>query len=109
MVTNWIFVYVIVVITPYGIENLAWRFYIIFAVLNFAWFPIIYFFYIETKGLSLEEIDLMFKIKHNSDTNTTYKQAAQMAKEQIELVRIAGSATEKTDVPSSEMREHVRS
>ncbi|THW40777.1 hexose carrier protein [Aureobasidium pullulans] len=87
MVTNWLFVYVVVLITPSAIANIAWRFYIIFAVLNFAWFPIVYFFYIETKGLSLEEVDLMFKIKHRSTTKISYGEAALLAKEEANMMR----------------------
>jgi hypothetical protein len=40
-----------------GIQAIEWRFYIIFAVLNLAWLPFIWFFYVETAGLSLDEID----------------------------------------------------
>ena len=48
---NWIINYVVVQITPPAISNIGWKFYIIFAVLNFLWLPIIYFFFPETKGL----------------------------------------------------------
>ena len=40
--------YVIVQITPIGIQNLGWRFWIVFTVLNAAFLPIIYLFYPET-------------------------------------------------------------
>lgn len=40
----------IVQITPPAISNIGWRTYIIFAVLNSVWVPIIYFFFPETKG-----------------------------------------------------------
>lgn len=36
------------------------RQYIIFAVLNFLFVPIIYFFLVETKKRSLEELDVIF-------------------------------------------------
>lgn len=42
------------------IANISWRSFIIFAVLNVLWVPIIYFFYPETAGLELEDIDLIF-------------------------------------------------
>jgi hypothetical protein len=41
-------------------ENINWRVFVIFAVLNFLWIPIVYFFYPETKGLELEDINLIF-------------------------------------------------
>jgi hypothetical protein len=47
-------------VTPPAINNLGWRTYIIFAVLNALWVPIIYFFFPETKGLELEDVDQIF-------------------------------------------------
>lgn len=41
-------------------ENINWRVFVIFAVLNFLWIPIVFFFYPETKGLELEDINLIF-------------------------------------------------
>lgn len=45
---NWITNFVIVEITPIGIQNLGWRFWIIFTVLNAVFLPVIYFLYPET-------------------------------------------------------------
>jgi hypothetical protein len=50
----------IVQITPISIDNIGWRTYIIFAVLNTCWVPIIFFFFPETKGLELEAVDALF-------------------------------------------------
>ncbi|CAG8976894.1 hypothetical protein HYALB_00003505 [Hymenoscyphus albidus] len=57
---NWIFNYMIVQITPISIDNIGWRTYIIFAVLNACWVPIIFLFFPETKGLELEAVDALF-------------------------------------------------
>jgi hypothetical protein len=43
--TNWIMNFLIVYITPPAIRNIKWRTYIIFAVLNATWVPIMYLFY----------------------------------------------------------------
>lgn len=51
---------IIVQITPPAISNIGWRTYIIFAVLNALWVPIIYLFFPETKGLELEDVDHLF-------------------------------------------------
>jgi hypothetical protein len=50
----------IVQITPISINNIGWRTYIIFAVLNALWVPIIFLFFPETKGLELEDVDHLF-------------------------------------------------
>ena len=50
----------IVQITPISINRIGWRTYIIFAVLNACWVPIIFFFFPETKGLELEAVDALF-------------------------------------------------
>ncbi|KAF4438689.1 Sugar transporter STL1 [Fusarium acutatum] len=57
---NWIFNYMIVQITPISIDNIGWRTYIIFAVLNSLWVPVIFLFFPETKGLELEDVDHLF-------------------------------------------------
>jgi hypothetical protein len=43
-----------------GIDNIGWRTFIIFAVLNAAFIPVVYCFYPETKGIELEDIPLLF-------------------------------------------------
>ena len=58
--SNWIMNFLIVLVTPPAIQNIQYRTYIIFAVLNAAWLPVIYFFFPETKGLELEEVDRLF-------------------------------------------------
>jgi hypothetical protein len=46
--TNWMTNFVVVEITPIGVQNLGWRFWIVWTVLNAAFLPVIYFFYPET-------------------------------------------------------------
>jgi MFS family permease len=58
--SNWIFTFLVVMITPVSINSIKWRTYIYFAVLNMAFLPLIYFFYPETRNLSLEQVDLLF-------------------------------------------------
>lgn len=47
-------------ITPVLITSIGWGTYLFFAALNACFLPVIYFFYPETAGRSLEEIDLIF-------------------------------------------------
>ena len=58
--SNWIFTFTVVMITPISINHIQWRTYIYFAVFNFAFLPLIWFFYPETRNLSLEQVDLLF-------------------------------------------------
>ncbi|KAJ6110169.1 hypothetical protein N7486_002404 [Penicillium sp. IBT 16267x] len=55
--TNWILNFMVVEITPIGIQNLGWKFYIIWVVLNATIIPTVYLFYPETAGPSLEDMD----------------------------------------------------
>lgn len=50
----------IVQLTPISIESIGWRTYVIFAVLNSLWVPLIYLYFPETKGLELEDVDRLF-------------------------------------------------
>lgn len=42
--TNWICNYVVVLVTPIAVQNMSWRYYIIYAVLNLSFAPIVKFF-----------------------------------------------------------------
>ncbi|KAF7563569.1 hypothetical protein G7046_g582 [Stylonectria norvegica] len=57
---NWMSVFAVVKITPIAFANIGWRTFIIFAVLNAAFLPLVYCFFPETKGLELEDIPLLF-------------------------------------------------
>jgi hypothetical protein len=59
--TNWILNFMVVEVTPIGIQNLGWRFYIIWIVLNAVIIPTVYLFYPETAGRSLEDMDEYFR------------------------------------------------
>ena len=52
--------YMVAQITPPGVQNLGYRFWIIWAVICFSFVPITYLFYPETANRSLEDIDRFF-------------------------------------------------
>ncbi|PGH23700.1 hypothetical protein AJ80_02306 [Polytolypa hystricis UAMH7299] len=58
--SNWLWNFVIVMITPVIINRLQWKAYLIFMCTNFSFIPLVYFFYPETANLTLEEIDYLF-------------------------------------------------
>ncbi|KAK5162871.1 uncharacterized protein LTR77_011128 [Saxophila tyrrhenica] len=57
---NWLFGFVCTQFTSVGIRNLGYRFYIIFAVLNVVFLPVVYFLYPETANRTLEDLDAYF-------------------------------------------------
>ncbi|KAB8069715.1 putative MFS sugar transporter [Aspergillus leporis] len=59
--TNWITNFVIVEITPIGIQSLGWRFWIVWTVMNAVCIPIIYYLYPETSNRTLEDLDAYYR------------------------------------------------
>ncbi|KAI8947811.1 hexose transporter [Xylaria longipes] len=47
-------------VNPIGLENIGWKYYLLFSVLLVVFLVIIYFFFPETKGHSLEDISVLF-------------------------------------------------
>ena len=50
--------------TPIGLKRIGWRIYIIYTVWNIVQALWIYFFFVETRGRTLEELDVIFEAKH---------------------------------------------
>jgi hypothetical protein len=71
---NWLFNFLIVMVTPIMVRNIGWGTYLFFAAVNAAFIPVIYFFYPETARRSLEEIDIIFAKGHVE--NISYVKAA---------------------------------
>ncbi|KAI1125858.1 general substrate transporter [Nemania abortiva] len=57
---NWIFNFIVVIVTPIAFNNIGYQTYIVFAVINAFIVPCVYFFYPETAYRSLEEMDAIF-------------------------------------------------
>lgn len=109
--SNWLFNFTVVMITPVMIAHIHWGTYLFFAVMNAIFIPPMYFFYPETAGRSLEEIDLIFA-KGYVD-NISYVKAShelpRLTDEEIEQYAIqygfqaggAGDVEKATHSPSS--------
>jgi sugar porter (SP) family MFS transporter len=90
--TNWICNFAVVMFTPVFSDQSGWGIYLFFALVNFVAIPFAWFFYAETAGRDLEEIDIIFAKAHiekkwpyqiaNSMPKLTVEQIAQM---QIEV------------------------
>ncbi|KAF3766430.1 general substrate transporter [Cryphonectria parasitica EP155] len=93
--SNWLFNGISVTITPIALNSIGWKFYIMWAVFNFSFIPMIYFLYPETKGLHLEQIDHIFEGleegRHSDDEEKAYGEmsdrTSQRSKEDAAAVR----------------------
>ncbi|KAF9027936.1 general substrate transporter [Hymenopellis radicata] len=59
--SNWIVNYAIVQATPPGIENLGWKFYLLWMAFNAVMVPLIYLLYPETSNRHLEDVDRLYR------------------------------------------------
>ncbi|GAA5881473.1 hypothetical protein JCM16303_005668 [Sporobolomyces ruberrimus] len=59
-ISNWLFNFAVVQFTPPFLAATSWGCFLFFAVWNALFIPCVYFFYVETAGRTLEEIDLIF-------------------------------------------------
>ncbi|WWC68156.1 uncharacterized protein I206_102079 [Kwoniella pini CBS 10737] len=57
---QWLFDFVILQVTPIGIDQIGWGIFLVFAVFNFAYAPLVWLFCPETAGVPLESIDAMY-------------------------------------------------
>lgn len=57
---EWLTAFLISEVTPIAVTNIGFYYYIVFAVVCAASVPIVYLFYPETAGRTLEEIDTLF-------------------------------------------------
>ncbi|KAH0580564.1 hypothetical protein H2248_002060 [Termitomyces sp. 'cryptogamus'] len=69
--SNWISNYMVVQITPIGIANLGWKFYLIWMSFNAIFVPLIWLVYPETANRHLEDIDKLYR--DNSSMIFVYK------------------------------------
>jgi hypothetical protein len=57
---QWLFNFMIAEVTPVGFATIGYKYYIIYAAINAFSVAVFYFFYPETKGRTLEEVDEIF-------------------------------------------------
>lgn len=83
--TNWINNFAVVMFTPVFAERSAWGLYLFFALVNFAAIPFAYFFYVETAGRDLEEVDVIFAKAH-VEKKWPFKVAQELPKLTVEQI-----------------------
>jgi hypothetical protein len=57
---SWLFNFLVVEVTPIAFTTIGYKYFVVYAAINASCFPVVYFFYPETAGRSLEEIDEIF-------------------------------------------------
>lgn len=57
---NWLFNFVVALFTPAAFKKITWKTNLIFAIFNFLLIIITYFYFPETNGRTLEEIDMLW-------------------------------------------------
>jgi sugar porter (SP) family MFS transporter len=58
--SNWLFNFLVAEVTPHAMKNIGYRYYIVYACISAFAFVVSFFFFPETKGRTLEEIDEIF-------------------------------------------------
>ncbi|EFE35631.1 hexose transporter protein [Trichophyton benhamiae CBS 112371] len=100
MATNWI------MITLPGIENLGWRFWIIWAVICFSFIPITYLFYPETANRTLEDIDRYFEA--NRGIIVAFNKTATQLSRPDEYIRMDEEISQRETVEKSSASTSMR-
>ncbi|CAG8906157.1 unnamed protein product [Penicillium nalgiovense] len=102
--TQWVFNFVITEITPRAINKIGWKTFLMFGIFCFAMGTFVIVFFKETKGRTLEEMDLIFgavdEQQRRADVEHTLHKTQVMHEENAETTGTA-KATE-----TSETREH---
>ncbi|KAL8711813.1 MAG: hypothetical protein Q9220_003757 [cf. Caloplaca sp. 1 TL-2023] len=98
--SHWLSNFVVVYVTPTAIDNLGYKLYIIWAVLNASFVPITYLFYPETARRSLEDMDRVFLEERFGVTKTRSPGPRRLGFEVDEEVTGVGDAKAKADVES---------
>lgn len=82
--TQWLFNFVITEITPRAINHIGWRTFIMFGVFCFAMGIFVFFFIKETKGRSLESMDVLFGTVNETQRQADMERAIEVEKDEIE-------------------------
>ncbi|KAF4624444.1 hypothetical protein G7Y89_g13730 [Cudoniella acicularis] len=106
--TQWLFNFVITEVTPNAINHIGWKTFIMFAVFCLAMGVWVFFFVKETKGRSLEDMDILFGTIDPEKRAEDIERALQnkIVTEELENVGLKdkGTSVRMADVPSAEAK-----
>ncbi|KAF9560584.1 general substrate transporter [Agrocybe pediades] len=103
--SNWISNYIVVQITPTGIANLGWRFYLIWVVFNAVFVPLVWLVYPETANRQLEDIDRLYR--ENSSMVWVFKNKEAIQVERPERFRVEEESRRKGFEHSDEKKSSI--
>lgn len=72
-------------VNPVGLENIGWKFYIYYCVWVAFVFGIVYFFFVETSGPTLEELAFLFEGKSEMERNIQEVKEAKEERDELEI------------------------
>ncbi|KAI1214157.1 general substrate transporter [Annulohypoxylon truncatum] len=109
--TNWITNFVVVEITPIGIQKLGWKFYIIWTITNALFLPVIYLFYPETAHRTLEDLDAFYRdnpplVLHKDRDSTSVQRPERFAQAQGRDIEEAAENLRRRASPAGSVFEH---
>ncbi|KAG2053757.1 general substrate transporter [Suillus hirtellus] len=104
--SNWTFNFVVVMVVGPAFNNISWRTYIVFAALNAITVPVVYFFFPETGGRSLEDLDVVFALAYitgEDPVKVSLRKDVPLAgtREADEILGVSPRPSEKLPTPSS--------
>jgi fatty acid desaturase len=70
-----------------ALNAIGWRYYLVFLCLLFVWGYLIWYFMVETKGLTLEEMDILFKGKDSAVAQVDARLEAQMGADGVDIAQ----------------------
>lgn len=79
-----------------ALASIGWRYYMMWAIFNFSFIPLVYFLYPETKGLHLEQVDHIFEGK------TGITQGVREKSHSPHVVDVADSSATQTSAGASD-------
>lgn len=85
-------------VNPVALEALSWKYYIVFICALVLWLVVIYFTYPETRGLTLEEVSMVFDGKKALETTYDIKAEALVHQENAEKVTVVDGETKRASM-----------
>ncbi|KAJ5257046.1 hypothetical protein N7478_013150 [Penicillium angulare] len=85
-------------IAPVSIDNIGWRSYVIWAVLNFACCAVVYFFFPETSSMTLESVDFLFSSSNGIRDVVSKSENLWKNKIHLEVGAAAAAAIDEEDI-----------